>query len=229
MTSVTCGNMAMRVYSTPCFMEAGAMRDARDSRSTTQVVLLLAGGCAGALFIAVFSLLGAISPGYDPMREPFSALEFQPLGYLQQTNFIVFGLLQAAFAYAIRVELKGGKGDIAIPSFQLICAGAVVGDGFFIHDPAHLTFDLIAFNATMIVLCLFAWRFWEDRRWKGWPLYCVATVVGMIGCLTAFGIANQHGGFAGFFERLATALRTTWSIAFVGRLLYGGSLSLARG
>ena len=190
-------------------------------RAVMQNWRLLLGGCAGVLFISVFSVLGAISPAYDFTHRSISSLEFEPLGYVQQINFVLFGLLQLVFAYAMRIELKGGKGEVAIPAFQAICAGAVVGDGLFIHDPAHLTFDLIAFNSTMVVLLMFAWRFRGDPRWKGWSAYSVASVLGMIVCLTAFGFANAHGGPSGLFERLAVLIRTTWSVVFVGRLVLG--------
>jgi hypothetical membrane protein len=198
----------------------------RLTRTPTQTVLLLIGGSAGAIFFTVFSLLGAFSPSYDSTRQTISSLEFVPLGYVQQVNFVVFGLLQIAFAYALRMELRGGKGAVAIPAFQVVCAGGVIGDGFFTHDPAHLTFDLIAFNSTLIVLFLFGWRFWGDRRWRGWPFYSFATAIGMMVCLTAFGMVSQRGGPAGLFERMAVALRMLWSIAFVSRLLLGNSLRL---
>lgn len=188
-----------------------------------QTVLLLLGGSASVIFITVFSLLGAISPSYDFTRNTISSLESAPLGYAQQINFVVFGLLLAAFAYAMRVELVGGKGAVAIPAFQLASAGAVIGDGLFTRDPAHMTCDLVAFNSTLIVLCLFAWRFRGDPRWRGWTLYSVATAIGMMCCLTAFGIANHHGGLAGLFERLAVAIKAAWSVAFVSRLLFGKS------
>lgn len=189
-----------------------------------QMVRLLLGGSANVIFITVFSLLGALAPSYDFMRNTISSLEWSPLGYAQQINFVVFGLLLATFAYALRVELVGGRGAVAIPLFQLAGAGAVIGDGLFTRDPGHMTCDLVAFNSTLIVLFLFAWRFWGDPRWRGWTLYTVATAVGMMSCLTAFGIANHSGGLAGLFERLAVVIKAAWSVAFVSRLLFGNSL-----
>src|SRR6185437_10632100 len=168
-------------------------------RAPLQATLLVLGGVAGAIFITTFSLVGAISPAYAFMRDTISGLEFSPFGYLQQLNFVVFGLVQATFAYALRAELTGGRGAVSIPAVQLICACAVVGDGVFIRYPAHLTCDLIAFNSTLVALFLFAWRFWRDPRWKGWSWYSIATAVAMIICLAIFGICNRQGGPAGLF------------------------------
>ena len=193
-------------------------------RRSPQNTLLVLGGAAGPLFIMTFSLLGGIAQGYDFTRDAISSLEFAPLGYLQQINFVVFGLLQIAFAHGLRVELAGSRGHAAIPALQVICAAAVIGDGVYIRNPAHLTFDLIAFASTLTVLFVFAWRFSGDRAWRGWSWYSIATPVGMMICLTLFGMANRHGGAAGLFERLAVVLRAVWSIALVSRLLLGHSL-----
>jgi len=79
----------------------------------------------------------------------------------------------------------------------------------------------VAFNATLIGLLLFAWRFRGDPHWREWGSYTLITALAMMGCLAAFGIVARHGGPAGLFEKLAVAVRTTWSIAFVSRLWLG--------
>jgi hypothetical protein len=116
---------------------------------------------------------------------------------------------------------------LLIPGFQIISGLAVMGDGIFIHEPLHLICDLIAFNATLIVLFLFGWRFWGDARWKGWPAYSIATGLLMMGFLTAFGFANAHGGPAGACEKLAVVTRSIWSVLLLWKLFSGARLARA--
>jgi len=199
-------------------------QSASTPRSTTQT-LLLASGFGGLLFIATFLVLGIAAHPYHPVQEAISALEFTSLGLAQRLNFAIFGLLLIAFAFALRTELRPGRGARLIPLFQFLSGVAVIGDGIFIHEPLHLICDLIAFNATLLVLFLFAWRFWPDPRWKHWASYSIATALLMIAFLTAFGLANHPGGGpAGAMEKLATATRSLWSALLTLKLLRGARL-----
>jgi len=198
-------------------------QSASTPRSTTQT-LLLASGFGGLLFIATFLVLGVVAHPYHPVQETISALEFTSLGLAQRLNFVIFGLLLIAFAFALRMELHGGRGARLIPLFQFVSGAAVIGDGLFIHEPLHLICDLIAFNATLLVLFLFAWRFWPDPRWKPWAYYSIATALLMMSFLTAFGLFNHPGGPAGTMEKLATATRTLWSVLLTLKLLRGARL-----
>ena len=189
-------------------------------RSTAQRVLL-ASGFGGLLFFATFIVLGVVTPSYDSLHQTISALEFTASADLQRLNFLVFGLLGMTFAVALFRELQGGRGAIAIPLFQLLAGVGVVGDAIYIHEPLHTACDLVAFNSSLLVLFLFAWRFRRDPRWKGWASYSVGTAILMMAFLTAFGFALHQGGPAGLFEKLATLTRTLWSVALV-LALYGG-------
>lgn len=195
----------------------------RASRSSGEKVLLCT-GFAGALFILTFVILGVLAPNYDSVRETISATEFTSFGMVQRINFFFFGLLLCTFAVALRRELKGGRGELVIPLFQMISGIGAIGDAIFIHFPLHLVCDLIAFNATLIVLFAFAWALRGNANWKGWSTYSIATALLMVVLLTAFGFANHAGGPAGLLEKLATATRTLWSVLFTSRLLLGARL-----
>lgn len=188
---------------------------------------LVATGFGGVLFITTFVVLGVLAPGYSSMHQTISELEFTTLSIGQRANFFVFGLLLIAFAVALKRELNGGRAGWLIPLFQCIAGVGVIGDAVFIHMPLHLAFDLIAFNAALVVLFLFAWRFRGDARWQGWVLYSILTALLMILFLTAFGFANHLGGPAGLLEKMATVVRTVWSVLLTARLLSGVRLDEA--
>lgn len=196
-------------------------RDVPHQRST----LLLLAGYGGLLFIGTYVALGFIAPAYDPVRDTISALELTPLGLAQQVNFILFGSLSCLFAWALRRELAGGWGVYIIPLFQALSGIAAIGDGFFVRPPLHMACDLIAFNAALCVLFLFAWRVRHDARWHGWMTGSILTAVAMMFFLFCFGMFNHLGGPAGLMEKLATVVRTLWSVGLVSRLLLGASLA----
>lgn len=201
---------------------------AHPSRPFSARILLAAGAIGGPIFIAVFLIFGFFTPGYTFQLGTISSLELVERGWIQQANFICFGLFMSAFAFGIRREMNSGRASNLIPFFQLLSAGAVIGDGIFVHEPMHMVCDLIAFNSTLMMLALFAWRFWGDRRWRWWAAYTVGTAITMMGLLAAFGMANRLGGPGGLFEKLAVATRSIWSVLFVQRLL-GAGRTLRRG
>lgn len=190
-------------------------------RPTSQSVLL-SSGLGGLAFVLTFLVLGMMAPGYDARRETISALEFTTLGLGQRVNFIASGLLFAAFGAALRRQLVRGRGSVAIPTFQVLSGVGVIGAGIFVHEPLHLVSDLIAFNSSLLVLFLSAWRFSGDMRWKGWAAYSTITGLLMMALLTGFGLANHFGGPAGAFEKLASLTRALWSALLVRRLYFGG-------
>jgi hypothetical protein len=193
-------------------------------RRSTSHTLLLTTGFGGLLFILVFVILGVLAPGYDSLHQAISALEFTTFSIGQRANFLVFGLLLCCFAAALRRELTPGRCAFLIPLFQIFSGIAVIGDAVFIYEPLHTICDLVAFNSTMLVLYLFAWRFLSEPAWKGWSVYSIVTAIVMMAFLAAFGIANHLGGPAGLFEKLATGTRTVWSVLLTAKLLSGRRL-----
>ena len=200
-------------------------RQTTRARATT---LLLCGGFGGILFVVTFVVLGLITPGYSLLRDTISALELTPLGMAQQANFFVFGILICMFAVGLWREMQEGFGVVLIPVFQFLGGLGVIGDALFIHDGPHLACDLVAFNSSLCVLFLFAWRFRRDPRWSGWSTYSILTAVAMMALLFGFGMANHLGGPAGLLEKLAATVRTVWSALLVTRLLGGAMLAPAR-
>jgi hypothetical protein len=182
---------------------------------------LLAAGFGGLLFVLTYLILGAMAPGYDTLRDTISALEFTTFGIAQRINFLVFGMTLCTFAVALRRELGTGRGSVLIPIVQCLSGAGVIGDGIFVHEPMHTVCDLLAFNSALLVLFLFAWRFANDSRWRGWTRFSILMAVLMMSFLAAFGVANHTGGLAGLFEKLASVMRTTWSVLLV-KTLYSG-------
>src|SRR5579863_6085784 len=74
--------------------QAGEANGRVSSQAPVIQRLLLACSIVGALlFNGTYLITGALRPGYDSLRIPISSLEAGPQGWIQITNFIVFGVL----------------------------------------------------------------------------------------------------------------------------------------
>lgn len=204
-------------------MAADGQRKIRP-RSTA---VLLAMGYGGVLFIVSFTVLGFLAPGYDSLRDSISALERTPLHLAQQINFFLFGVLLSLFSLGLHREMQAGFGATLIPVFQFLAGLGVIGDAIFLRPVPHMMCDILAFNASLGVLFLFAWRHRHDPRWRGWSTFSVAAAIAMMVLLFSFGLADHYGGPAGLMEKLAATVRTIWSVLLVTRLLAGSSLTLS--
>jgi Protein of unknown function (DUF998) len=202
--------------------------------------LLLGCGVLGSLlFTGTFLAAGATRAGYDPWRQPISALSLGPGGWLQSVNFIVFGVLMGCFALGLRGALAPGTGAKWAPLLQAAVAAGLIIDGIFAQDPgmgyppgtaavtAASTHGLLhniglglAATALPARCFVLARRFAREPRWRGWATYSIITGLLFIALLAAFGMASgTPSAPAGLFEKLATIQASIYTIALCTRLL----------
>jgi Protein of unknown function (DUF998) len=201
--------------------------------------LLLGAGLAGSvLFTATFLIDEALRPGYGTLRQPMSALSLGPGGWIQATNFIVFGLLTCASAPGWRASLAPGLGAVWYPRLKLAAGLMLIAAGMFSQDPAlgyppgihapatasihaqlHNVAAVAALGATVAGMFVLAHRLRREPRWRGWGSYAGLTGAAMIAFLGVFGATLDQGRFGGLFEKLATIAAAAFSIALITRLL----------
>src|SRR6266487_4037678 len=115
--------------------------------------LVSCGALAGPLFLAVAIVQGLIRPGFDLDHQPISFLSLGGLGWVQQSNFVLAGLLMIAFAIGVRRVPNGLSSRRLAPSalgglgIGLIIAGVFPPDPGFGYPPGtpdgpprHLTY-----------------------------------------------------------------------------------------
>jgi hypothetical protein len=199
--------------------------------------LLLAAGTAGGLmFTGVYLAEGATRAGYRAMAQPISALSLGPGGWVQQLNFIVFGVLVCASAAGWRVALAPGRGAVAFPGLRVIAGVGLVMDGLFAQDPSggyppgsravaptvhgqvHTLFAMITITALASGCFVLAARFAAEPAWRRWATFAAAAGVATIVFIAAFGAAGAHGGLAGLWERGAGAATSALTLAVLIRL-----------
>src|SRR5258708_12497852 len=91
------------------------------SRQTTRpvpIALLLwlsCGSIGSVLFTITYLIEGVTRPDYNAWQQAISALSLGPGGWVQQVNFVVFGVITIWTAFAWRQFLIGGGGPTSDP------------------------------------------------------------------------------------------------------------------
>ncbi len=214
-------------------------RSGLDGAALSPITLLLVscGTIGSLLFTTTYLIEGITRPGYSTLQQAISALSLGPGGWVQQVNFIVFGLFVLCSAFGWYQLLKPGAGSILYPVLKVITGLGLIVDGFFSQDPTHgyplgavLTpptlhgeiHAIFAFvTITVIALSCFvlARRFAVEPRWRGWAVYSVFTGLLTIIFIAIFGSLTGHSDIAGLFERLSTGVNSLLGLLVLGRLL----------
>ena len=199
-------------------------------------LLLGAGTVGGLVFTGAYLAEGATRAGYRALAQPISALSLGPGGWVQQLNFIVFGLLVCASAAGWRAALAPGRGAVAFPALRVIAGVGLLMDGLFAQDPSggyppgvpvgastvhgqlHTLFAMITITALAAGCFVLAARFAAEPGWRRWAVFAAAAAVATIVFIAAFGAAGGHGGLAGLWERAAGAATSVLIVAVLARL-----------
>ncbi|WP_086668944.1 DUF998 domain-containing protein [Lentzea kentuckyensis] len=99
-------------------------------------VLLASGIAAGALIEVVLWADGATRTGYSLWHHGASQLGTGDRAWLQTANFVLGGLLLAAFAFGLRRTSKSGPGATWGPRLLATAAAGLVLAGLVPTDPA---------------------------------------------------------------------------------------------
>ncbi len=184
--------------------------------------LLLSCGLAGALlFIFVYSFDGLFHQDYSGIHSAISDLERVRYGWIQSLNFIIFGIFGFLFAIGLRRELQNGSAAFWLPFLQLLVSLGLIISGLFIYNPIHTIGAMLSFISLVICFFVFAAKFYNDPRWKGWTLFSIICGILMMIFLEQFGYAKSHNGPAGVYERLVILTRLIWYLFFTIRILKG--------
>jgi len=199
--------------------------------------LMLCGGVGAVLFTATYLLEGATRPGYDAWQQPISALSLGTGGWVQQVNFVVFGvllLLSVAGWYRFLAPEK------AAPWFSLlqgISGLGLMGAGVFSMDPfpgypPGTTPSTSTVQGTLHTICAFtvilalalgcfalAAHFWRIAHWRGWAVYSWITGILMLVLWGAF-VHYPTSPVAGLVERLSAGSHDLWMCALLVMLFF---------
>ena len=135
---------------------------------------------------------------YNPLAEPVSALEAGPNGWIQQLNFVVFGLLTIAFAAGLHLGLRPTRAGIAGPAlFAVSGIGLLLAAAFPLredaagvtYDPgAHIIAGIMFFMTSAVGLIVLSRRIAGDPRWANIAGYTLAAGITALAGFLAVGV-----------------------------------------
>ena len=202
-------------------------------RSPLTLGLISCGAIAAFLFTVTYTLEGITRPGYDAGTQPISALSLGPGGWVQQVNFVVFGILLIISAVGWYRFLAPGRATIWFPLIQGISGLCLIGAGVFSMDPFHgypSGAALAALTVHGTLHSILAWVliptlelgcfvFAQYARillhWRGWFVYSLITGILILVFWEAF-ILGANGTIAGLApltgltERLSAVSHALW-------------------
>ena len=125
---------------------------------------------------------------YDWVAEPVSNLEAGPRGWVQQANFVVFGLLMGAFAVGMARGLAGRRLGWVGPTFLGLSSVGLCLAALFpleqdaqgvVYDPGlHFVAGVTFFLSSGLALLALSRSLARDDRWGRLPGY--ALVAGLL-------------------------------------------------
>ena len=184
----------------------------------------LAGVVGPLLFTLAFLVQEAFRrDDFSPIAEPVSALEAGPHGWIQQVNFVVFGLMLLAFAVGLDRGVASTKSGILGPALL-----GVASVGLFLaavfplrEDAAGVTYDpgghfaagVTFFLSTALAMLVLAPRLSRDPRWRGLATYTsTCGVLALIGFVVMGRFAIPDDAvlheYAGLAQRMVILLVT---------------------
>lgn len=193
---------------------------------TLQRVLAAAGICAPILFAMGFVMQGFLRPdlrlGYNPIAQEISDLTAGPSGWVQQVNFIVFGLLVIAFGVGLYRGVRKASPWMVGPALVVWNGIELIIAGLFprsenaaghIYDPlgVHMMNGMLFFLSIGIVLVILSLQLARDERWCNLAIYTRVTgiLVFVLNVLNGF-FAEAAGDplhpWLGLFQRTILAV-----------------------
>lgn len=193
-----------------------------------------------ALFVLTFTIEGWLRPGYDACSMFVSELSLGPRGWVQISNFVLFGLLFLAFSRGVAREFRSGATSSAGPILLTILGCGFLASGPFVMDPVstpreawsghgtmHQLLGALVFSL-MPVSCLVFWRrFRADLSWqplRSWTLAAgIVIVVSIVLMKTGLSEPTATPGrlraWVGLLQRIALVCYLAWIIGFAQHLV----------
>lgn len=196
--------------------------------------LALTGVVGPVLSILVFSVAGALRPGYSPVHQAISALGHGTDGWLVDAVGVAMGaglvIFAVVFATLLRPVLRRGVRWFAAVCIALDGLGVATA-GVFTDAPATVALHTIGASlgtiSTLVAFVVVGVALRRDESWRRWGTYSVAAAaVALVLVATEYAFLMPrsplyplHAG--GLLERADFVWHYGWYVAFGYRLFRG--------
>jgi hypothetical membrane protein len=201
----------------------------------SMIAALAAAGIAGPIIFGVVGLVQSVlRQDHSLVEHPISALAAGNSGWIQNVNFLLFGLLMIAFAVGLHLGVRPSRsGWVGLAFLVLSGIGLMWGGVFPATDSAgafdenrvlHIPGFIMTFLGGGIGLVVISRRMARDPRWKSVATYALATGITMLVLiLVGGGLVRPPGAplhaWFGLFQWVLLAVWFPCTIILALRLL----------
>ncbi|MDP8932423.1 MAG: DUF998 domain-containing protein [Actinomycetota bacterium] len=198
------------------------------------IAALAAAGIVGPVIFAVVVLVQSLlHPDYSQVALPISALAAWPGGWVQNVNFVVFGLLMIAYAIGLRLGVRPSRAGVIGPALLVLSGvGLMIAGVFpwrdvggdFIVPVGHLLGAFLSFLGAGTGLIVISRRMAGDPRWRSVATYALASGIAIVVLFVAtFALvippdAPLHA-WGGLVQRVTIAVWLPCTVVLALRLL----------
>ncbi len=154
------------------------------------IAALAAAGIAGPFSFAVVVIVQSLlHPDYSQVALPISALAAWPGGWVQDVNFVVFGLLMTAYAIGLHLGVRPSRAGVIGPALLVLSGvGLMIAgffpwrdvDGHFVVPVGHLLGAFLSFLGAGSGLIVMSRRMAGDPRWRSIATYTLASGIAIV-------------------------------------------------
>jgi len=195
--------------------------------------LAVAGLVAPILFAILVIVQGLLQPDYSHVALPVSALAAWPLGWIQDLNFVAFGLLTLSLWIGVARALRArgvalvGPGLLAVSSLGFLVVAASPWrevDGALIETHTHVVGFFMCFLGAGLGFMFLGQHLEQHWRWQNLAQYTWWSGVGCLALLMVFGTFAITPGtplnpWAGLIQRAMVLVWFTCTFVLSRRLL----------
>jgi len=169
--------------------QAGELSDYRLERRQVLATLAIAGIAGPIAFVVVLAAQSLVHPDYSQVKLPISALAAWPGGWVQDANFMLFGLLTILFAIGLHLGVRRNRAAVIGPGLLMLSGvGLIIAgffpwrsvDGDFVVPAGHLLGALLSFVGTGSALIALSRRIAADPRWRDVTPYALGSGIAIV-------------------------------------------------
>jgi hypothetical membrane protein len=201
----------------------------------SMIAALATAGIAGPITFAVVALVHSLlRQDHSLVAHPISALAAGPSGWLQNANFLLFGLLMIAYAIGLHLGVRPSRAGVVGAAFLMLSGVGLMWGGVFPATDATGAFDgdrllhipgfVMTFLGGGIGLIAMSRRMARDPRWEDLATYALLSGIAMLALIVAGGGlvrppgAPLHAWF-GLFQWVLLAVWLPCTVVLALRLL----------
>jgi hypothetical membrane protein len=199
------------------------------------IAALAASGIVGPIAFAVLALMQSLlRSDHSLVEHPISALAAGPSGWVQNVNFLVFGLLMIAYAIGLHLGVRPSRAGVVGFAFLVLSGIGLMWGGVFPATDAtgafnedrllHIPGFIMTFLGGGIGLIVMSRRMARDPRWQSVATYALVTGIAMLVLiLVGGGLVRPPGAplhaWLGLFQWVLLAVWFPCTIVLALRLL----------